>query len=105
MPLVPDFIDAGVKILDPIQTSAKDMDIRVLKEKYGDKLTFHGAIDTQKVLPNATADEIKELVRETISVLGKDGGYLFSPSHRIQQDTPTENIVAMYDTAREFNAY
>lgn len=105
LPLIPDFIDAGVKILDPIQTSAKDMDIHVLKKSFGDKLTFHGGIDTQKVLPNSTSNEIIDVVKETIRTLGAGGGYLFSPSHRIQQDTPIENIIAMYDTAKSFNEY
>ena len=104
-PLIPDFIEAGVKVLDPIQTSAKDMDIRELKEKFGDKITFHGAIDTQQVLPNSTPEEIVDIVKDTLSVLGQDGGYFFSPSHRIQQDTSTETIVAMYDTVRNWNAY
>lgn len=104
-PLIPDFIDAGVKVLDPIQTSAKDMDIRVLKDSFGDKVTFHGAIDTQQVLPNSSPEEIIDIVKHTLSVLGKDGGYFFSPSHRIQQDTPIETIVAMYDTVRNWNDY
>ncbi len=105
MPLIPDFIDAGVRVLDPIQTSAKNMDIHVLKEKFGDKLTFHGGMDTQQDLPNLKPDAIRELTKETLSVLGKDGGYFFSPSHRIQQDTPLENIDAMYDVALNWNEY
>ena len=97
-PLIPDFIEAGVKVLDPIQTSAKDMDIHELKDSFGKELTFHGAIDTQQVLPNSTPEQIVGVVEETVDVLGKGGGYFFSPSHRIQQDTATETIVAMYDT-------
>lgn len=100
--LIPDFIDLGVRVLDPIQTSAQDMDISVLKEKYGDKLVFHGAIDTQVVLPNSTPSEIREIVKKTISILGKKGGYFFSPSHRIQQDTPLDNIIAMYETVNNY---
>ena len=100
--LIPDFIEMGLKVLDPIQTSAKNMDIRVLKERFGDKLTFHGAIDTQVTLPRSSAAEIKEIVKETINVLGKGGGYFFSSSHRIQPDTPLENIIAMYETAINF---
>lgn len=96
--LIPDFIRIGLKVLDPIQTSAKDMDINVLKEKFGDQITFHGAIDTQVTLRKSSASEIREIVKTTIDVLGKDGGYFFSPSHRIQQDTPLENIIAMYET-------
>jgi len=100
--LIPDFIDLGVKVLDPIQTSAKDMDIKVLKERFGDKLTFHGAIDTQEVLPNSSPEEIREIVKNTIDILGKGGGYFFSPSHRIQQDTPLGNIIAMYEAVKNY---
>ena len=100
--MIPDFIDLGVKVLDPIQTSAKDMDIKILKERFGDKLTFHGAIDTQMDLPKSSSAEIRELVKKTIDVLGKGGGYFFSPSHRIQQDTPLENIIAMYETVNNY---
>jgi len=100
--LIPDFIDLGVKVLDPIQTSAKDMDISVLKEQFGDKLTFHGAIDTQVVLPKSSPSEIREIVKNTIDILGKGGGYFFSPSHRIQQDTPLENIIAMYEAVNNY---
>lgn len=100
--LIPDFIDIGIKVLDPIQTSAKDMDISVLKEKFGDKLTFHGAIDTQVTLPQSTPPEIREIVKKTIDILGNGGGYFFSPSHRIQQDTPIENIIAMYETVNNY---
>jgi uroporphyrinogen decarboxylase len=100
--LIPDFIDVGVKVLDPVQTSAKDMDISVLKEEFGDKLTFHGAIDTQQFLPKSSPSEVREVVKKTIEILGKGGGYFFSPSHRIQQDTPVENIVAMYETVNNF---
>lgn len=101
--LIPDFIDLGVKVLDPIQTSAKDMDIKVLKDQFGQSLTFHGGIDTQVELPNCSPDEIKELVCHTIDILGKGGGYFFSPSHRIQQDTPLANVIAMYEAANDYS--
>jgi uroporphyrinogen decarboxylase len=100
--LIPDFIDTGIKVLDPIQVTAKDMDISVLKKRFGDVLTFHGAIDTQKLLPKGKPEEVKETVEKTISILGKGGGYFFSPSHRLQQDTPVENVMAMYDAALNF---
>jgi uroporphyrinogen decarboxylase len=99
--IIPDLIDAGVKVLDPIQVTAKGMDIDVLKQKYGEKLTFHGAIDTQQLLPRGTPEEVKKTVENTIAVLGKGGGYFFSPSHRLQQDTPVENVLAMYEAALE----
>ncbi len=103
--LIPEFIKAGVKVLDPIQTSAANMDISMLSEKFGDRITFHGAIDTQQDLPHKTPKEIAELTKQTISVLGANGGYFFSPSHRIQQDTPLENIDTMYDVALNWNEW
>jgi len=101
--IIPDLIDLGVDVLDPIQTSAKDMDIDVIQERFGDELVFHGGIDTQKDLPNFTVEEIKDLVRKTIDTLGGGGGYFFSPCHRIQPDAPLENIFAMYDVARNYS--
>lgn len=100
--IIPDIVDIGVKILDPIQTTAKNMEINKLKTDFGNDLTFHGAIDTQELLPKGTPEEVKNVVNNTISVLGKGGGYFFSPSHRLQQDTPTENVLAMYDAVKKF---
>ena len=77
----------------------------MLKKTFGDQLTFHGAIDTQQDLPHKSESEIRELTKQTIATLGKNGGYFFSPSHRIQQDTPMENVDAMYDVALHWNEY
>ena len=105
MKLVPDFIEAGAAVLDPIQVTAKDMDIRELKNRFGDKLVFHGGIDVQQLMPFGSIDEIKNAARETIEVLGKNGGYFFSPSHRFQPDTPIENIVALYEAVFDYGVY
>jgi uroporphyrinogen decarboxylase len=105
MKLIPDFIEAGAAVLDPIQVTAKGMDIRELKGRFGDKLVFHGGIDVQQLLPFGSLDQIRDQVKETIEVLGKGGGYFFSPSHRFQPDTPLENIVAMYDAAFDYEVY
>ena len=98
--LIPELIEVGVTILDPIQTSARGMDIRMLKNTYGRDLTFHGAMDVQQVLPRYTPEQIADEVRTNIDVLGKDGGYILSPSHNLQYDTTIENIVTMYETAQ-----
>jgi len=98
--LIPELIEVGVTILDPIQTSARGMDIRMLKNTYGRDLTFHGAMDVQQVLPRYTPEQIAEEVRTNIDVLGKDGGYILSPSHNLQYDTTIENIITMYETAQ-----
>ncbi|MCP4405743.1 MAG: hypothetical protein GY801_51635 [bacterium] len=97
MKLIPDFISAGVAVLDPIQVTAKDMDIRELKRRFGQELTFHGGIDVQHLMPYGSIEEIQTKTHETIEVLGEHGGYFFSPSHRFQPDTPIEKIKALYE--------
>jgi uroporphyrinogen decarboxylase len=102
-PLIPDLIAAGVDILNPVQTSAKNMDPKKLKDEFGNQITFWGGgCDTQHVLPFTAPDEIAQHVREQIEIFASGGGYVFNPIHNIQADIPPENIVAMFDTAREF---
>ncbi len=103
-PLIPDLITAGIDILNPVQTSAKNMDPRQLKEEFGKQITFWGGgCDTQHVLPFATPDEVAQHVREQIKILAPGGGFVFNPIHNIQADIPPENIVAMFDTALRFH--
>lgn len=103
--LLPDLIDAGVEILNPVQVSAKGMDTQRLKAEFGDRLTFWGAIDTQHVLPHGSADEVRQEVRQRISDLGPGGGFVVAPVHNVQGDVPAENVVAMYQAARQFGRY
>ncbi len=100
--IIPDFIEAGVAVLDPIQVTATGMDIVELKKSFGDDLVFHGGIDTQHLMPFGTPEEVRAETRRVIEVLGEGGGYFFSPSHRFQADTPLENIIAAYEVAEEF---
>ncbi|MFY9302638.1 MAG: uroporphyrinogen decarboxylase family protein [Atribacterales bacterium] len=102
-PLVPDFIEIGVDILNPVQVSAKDMDPARLKREFGDKLSFWGGVDTQRVLPQGSPEEVKEEVRRRIKEMGKSGGYILGAVHNIQPDVPPENIVAMFKAGREFS--
>jgi uroporphyrinogen decarboxylase len=103
-PLIPDLITAGIDILNPVQTSAKNMDPQQLKSEFGDKLTFWGGgCDTQHVLSLANPDEVAQHVRERISIFAPGGGFVFNPIHNIQADVPPENIVSMFDTALEFH--
>jgi len=102
-PLIPDLIAAGVDILNPVQTSAKNMDPKLLKEEFGKQITFWGGgCDTQHVLPFATANEVARHVREQIEIFAPGGGFVFNQIHNIQADVAPENIVAMFDVAREF---
>ena len=100
MPLIPSLIEMGVDILNPIQTSAKGMDARVLKEKFGEQLVFWGgSLDCQKTLPFGTPEEVRHEVEEHICVFAPGGGYVFASVHNIQANVPPENVLSMFDTA------
>ncbi len=100
-----DLVDEGVEALNPVQTSAAGMDPRRLKKEFGDKLTFWGGgCDTQRVLPNATPEEIDQHVRERIEIFAPGGGFVFNQIHNVQANVPPENVVACYDAAWEYGA-
>jgi uroporphyrinogen decarboxylase len=101
--LIPDLIEAGVDILNPVQTSAAKMEPERLKREFGDRLAFWGGgCDVQRTLPRATPEEVAAEVRWRISIFMPGGGYVFAPIHDLQHDIPPENIVAMYDAALGF---
>ncbi len=105
-PLIEDFIEIGVDILNPIQTSAGRMaDLASLKAKYGDRIVFCGAIDTHRVLPFGTPDEVREEVKRVIQALGPGGGFMLGGVHTIMNDVPAENVLAMVDAVEEFGRY
>lgn len=97
--LIPDLIELGVDVLNPVQADAKGMEPEGLKADFGDRLCFHGGIDIIKTLPQGTPGEVQHEVRERIRVLGQNGGYILASSHHIQSDTPIENVFAMYDVS------
>ncbi|HEY3324597.1 MAG TPA: uroporphyrinogen decarboxylase family protein [Planctomycetota bacterium] len=104
--LIPHFIEAGVDILNPVQTSAANMDPVRLKAQFGKQLVFWGGgCDTQHVLAQATPEEIREHVKERIATFSPGGGYVFNQIHNIQANVPPENIIAMFDAAHEFGEY
>ena len=103
-PLISDLIEAGVDILNPVQCSAKGMEARFLKEKYGNKIVFWGGgVDTQRVLPYGTTEEVTVQVKERIDIFFRDGGYVFAPIHNIVAKVPPENIIAMYKACGNLN--
>ena len=103
---IPDLLDNGIDILNPVQVSARGMDPRRLKAAYGDRLVFWGGgIDSQHILPRATPDEVRDHVRRNVEALKPGGGYVFNNVHNIQADVPPENVLAMFDAAREFGQY
>jgi uroporphyrinogen decarboxylase len=97
VPIIPDLIEIGVNVLDPIQTRAQGMQPESLKARFGDKLVFHGGVDEQELLPKGSPADVAAEVRRLVKILGKGGGYILSSSHSLQADTPPENIVAMFD--------
>jgi uroporphyrinogen-III decarboxylase len=104
--LIPHFIEAGVDILNPVQTSAANMDPARLKAEFGKKIVlWGGGCDTQHVLGSATPGEVRRHVRERMDVFKPGGGYVFNQVHNIQANVPAENVVAMFDAARDFGRY
>ena len=100
-PLLNDLIEAGLEIVNPVQISCKGMDAMELKKKYGNRLVFWGGgCDTGHILPHATPDEVKKHVKEQVSILSPDGGFVFQQVHNILADVPPENIIAMYEAIR-----
>lgn len=98
------FIDAGFDIINPVQVSARGMDALHLKKTYGKDLVFWGGgIDTQKTLPYATPEQVREEVLRFCDIFSKDGGFVFNTVHNIQANVPVENIVSMVDAIHEFN--
>jgi uroporphyrinogen decarboxylase len=104
--LIDDFIEIGVDILNPIQTSAGRMaDLARLKTQFGDRIVFCGGIDTHRILPEGTPDEVQEEVRRVINALGPGGGYMVASVHTIMNDVPAENVLAMVDAVEKYGRY
>jgi uroporphyrinogen-III decarboxylase len=102
-PIIPDLIEIGLDILNPIQP--KSMDPAKVKKMYGDKLTFWGTVDIQEVLPFGTAEDVANEVKLRLQTVGKGGGLIISPAHNIQSQVPLENILAFYESAKKFGRY
>ena len=95
--MIPDFVEVGIDILNPIQLKAIGMGAISLKTKYGNDMVFHSGIDIQKILPYGTEREVRDEVDLVCSILRKDGGFLFTSGHGILCDVPPINVHAMYD--------
>lgn len=105
-PLIPDFIEIGVDILNPIQTSAGRMsDLVSLKKQFGNNIVFCGGVDSHRILPYGTPEEVREEVRRVIHLLGDGGGCMIGAVHTIMNDVPAENVLAMVDAVEEFGHY
>lgn len=100
-----DFIEMGISVVDTLQPEAADMSPRHLKERFGDRLAFHGCISTAGPLAYGTVEDVTANVRETLEIMMPGGGYCLAPTHSIQDNSPTENVLAMYEAARRYGTY
>jgi uroporphyrinogen decarboxylase len=105
-PLIPDFIDIGVDILNPIQTSTGSIsDLSALKKQFGKNIVFCGAIDSHRVLPYGSVEDVRAEVKRVMQILGPGGGYMLGAVHTVMNDVPPENVLAMVDAVEEFGHY
>jgi len=102
---IPDIIDLGYEVINPVQTTAVSMNSTKLKKEFGNDLVFWGAIDTQKILPFGTPADVRLEVRSKIYELGKNGGYILAPCHNIQANTPEQNILEMFKSSNKYGTY
>lgn len=100
-----DFIEMGIKVVDTLQPEARGMEPVSLKARFGGRLAFHGCISTAGVVAHGTVEDTVRDVRQTLETMMPGGGYCLSPTHSLQDNSPTENVVAMYEAAREFGRY
>jgi uroporphyrinogen decarboxylase len=101
--LIGDLIDVGIDAINPTQVSARGMeDTRRLKKTYGDNISFWGGIDTHRLLPFGTPEQVASETRRIIDDLGRKGGLVLASVHNIQDEVPPENVVAMFDTATHY---
>lgn len=106
VPLIDDFVEIGVDILNPIQTSAGKMaDLPMLKKRFGKNIVLCGAIDTHEVLPHGSPEQVRQEVKRVMEILGPGGGYMIASVHTIMTDVPPENVLAMVDAVEEFGKY
>ncbi len=101
---IPDLIESGIEILDPLQPLATGMDPGLLYDSFGGEIVFHGGIDIQELLPNGTPEDIGEVTGQVMTSLhAEQGGVIIAPSHAIQADVPPANIVAMVECVKNFS--
>ena len=101
--LIPDFIDVGIDILNPLQPEC--MDIEAIKREYGRDLAFWGAVGTQTTMPFGTPEEVERVVRRCIETIGRDGGFLIAPTHLVEPEVPWENIMAFVEAVDTYGRY
>jgi uroporphyrinogen decarboxylase len=105
MELIPEMIEIGIDVLNPIQWRCRGMDRRAIKERFGDRVALHGGMDNQQTLAFGSVEDVRAEVEENVRLLGQGGGYVLAPCHNIQSVSPPQNVVAMYEAAYELGWY
>jgi uroporphyrinogen decarboxylase len=105
VPIIPDLIDVGVDILNPIQPLAKGMDLHLLKKTYGNSVSLFGGVDVQEVMPKGSSSDIEQHVQDRIQAAARGGGFIIAPAHVVQPDTSVVNVKAFYKAVREHGIY
>ena len=100
-----DFIEMGINVVDTLQPEAERMSPEYLKEHFGGRLAFHGCISTAGPVATGTAQEAADYCRRMLDIMMPGGGYCFAPTHQLQDNSPTENVVAMYETSKKYGVY
>ena len=103
-PLIPDLVEIGIDLLNPVQWRCRGMDREGLARDFGPRLVFHGGIDNQRTLPFGSPEDVRREVRETIQAFRSAKGYIVAPCHNLQANTSTANVLALYQAAHEFGA-
>ncbi len=104
-PLIEDYINVGIDVLNPVQPNLEGMDHKRIKREFGDRLAFHGGVDIQHTMPFGTTEEVAAEVHQRINDLAPGGGYILAPAHNLQHDVPPANVIALRDATREFGRY
>jgi len=104
-PLLPEFIECGLDIVNPVQPDVAGMDYDKIKMEFGGKLSFHGGISIQKTMPYGTPQDVRDEVKDRVENLAPGGGYIFCTAHNIQTDTPIGNIEALFKAYKDLGAY
>ena len=99
--LIPSLIEVGIDILNPIQTTARNMQPELLKREFGKDMVFWGGIDTQRTLQNGSDEQIRDEIRRLVEVLGKDGGYVLAPSHNLQSALDPRKVDVLFQALNE----
>ena len=104
-PLLPELIEMGIDLLNPVQWRCRGMERESLARDFGSRIVFHGGMDNQRTLPFCSAGAVRQEVRDNLQIFRRAKGYIVAPCHNLQANTPTENVLAISEAVREYGSY